>query len=193
MANAWFEVGKAIRNLIVGSQKRRSPGRPARSSPRPTSVQRGGRSHNESSHDEPLQESPGQFGDGQTRDLTRSEISRVRLEYAPNPDGDPDPGEIVWTWVPYVENDGRGKDRPVLIIGRIDATTVVGCYLSTKQHHGFVSIGSGAWDSQGRESYLSPERLLRITHDGMRREGVQIDKAGFSAAVSGVQAHHQLR
>lgn len=191
MANVWFEVGRAIRSLIVGSQKKRSTERPPRSTPRPTSVQGGNGSHGHGNNATPL-ESPGQFGDGQTRDLDRSEFSKVRLEYAPNPDGDPDPGEIVWTWVPYVENDGRGKDRPVLIIGRIDATSVVGCYLSTKQHRGFISIGSGAWDSQGRESYLSPERLLRVTHTGMRREGVQIDKAGFAAAVAGVQAYHQL-
>ena len=31
---------------------------------------------------------------------------------------DPDPGEIVWTWVPYEEHDGRGKDRPVLLVAR---------------------------------------------------------------------------
>ncbi|GAB5080487.1 hypothetical protein ARTHROSP310_36360 [Arthrobacter sp. AD-310] len=28
------------------------------------------------------------------------------------PDGEPDPGEVVWTWVPYQEDHGRGKDRP---------------------------------------------------------------------------------
>ncbi len=38
--------------------------------------------------------------------------------YAPAPDGNPDPGEIVWTWVPYEEDHSQGKDRPVLVIGR---------------------------------------------------------------------------
>ena len=27
----------------------------------------------------------------------------VRFEYAPERDGEPDPGEVVWTWVPYDE------------------------------------------------------------------------------------------
>ena len=90
--------------------------------------------------------SPGQFGATKTRDLGSGELSGVRFEYAPHPDGDPDPGEIIWTWVPYVENDGRGKDRPVLIIGRIDSRAVVGCYLSTKQQRNFISVGSGGWD-----------------------------------------------
>ena len=126
----------------------------------------------------------------ETRDLTPAELRNVKLEYAPKPDGDPDPGEVVWTWVPYVENDGRGKDRPVLIIGRLSETAVVGCYLSTKQHRDFISIGTGGWDSQGRESFLSPERLLRVTEIGMRREGVQISRSRFEAAVKWVLEYH---
>ncbi|GAA1619674.1 type II toxin-antitoxin system PemK/MazF family toxin [Leucobacter chromiireducens] len=129
-------------------------------------------------------ESPGQYGAGATRDLTPAEARGLSVSYAPQVDGDPDPGEIVWTWVPYVENDGRGKDRPVLIIARLDAETTAGCYLSTKQHRGFVSIGAGPWDSKGRESFLSPERLLRVTHDGMRREGTVLPRERFEPAVA---------
>ena len=101
--------------------------------------------------------SPGQFGRGATRDATAAETQRISFVYAPEPDGDPDPGEVVWTWVPYVENDGRGKDRPVLVVGRIDANRFAACYLSTTQHRGFVSIGTGSWDSKGRESFLNPQ------------------------------------
>lgn len=136
--------------------------------------------------------SPGSSGPDATRDLTASELRTLKPSYAPNLDGDPDPGEIVWTWVPYVENDGRGKDRPVLIIGRLDGQAWAGCYLSTKQHHGFVAIGSGPWDSQGRESFLSPERVLRITETGMRRESTGIDRAAFERAVSAVRQWHRL-
>jgi hypothetical protein len=39
-------------------------------------------------------------------------IGPVRMSYSPRTDGAPDPGEVVWTWVPFEENDGRGKDRP---------------------------------------------------------------------------------
>ena len=38
--------------------------------------------------------------------------------YAPEADGQPDPGEVVWGWVPYEEDASQGKDRPVLLIGR---------------------------------------------------------------------------
>lgn len=129
-------------------------------------------------------ESPGRLGAGATRDLSPAEIRALRPSYSPQIDGDPDPGEVVWTWVPYVENDGRGKDRPVLIIARIDAQTFAGCYLSTKPHRDFVSVGAGGWDSQGRESFLSPERVLRITAGGMRREGQVLPRDRFDRAIA---------
>ncbi|MBK0418056.1 type II toxin-antitoxin system PemK/MazF family toxin [Leucobacter sp. CSA1] len=137
--------------------------------------------------------SPGRLGADATRDLTAAGIRRLRFDYAPHPDGDPDPGEVVWTWVPYVENDGRGKDRPVLIVARIDAETVAGCYLSTKHREGFVSVGTGGWDSQGRESFLSPERVLRISHAGMRREGHEIDRDRFVSAARAIAGRHGMR
>ncbi|CAG7573582.1 hypothetical protein FB554_1744 [Barrientosiimonas humi] len=39
------------------------------------------------------------------------------FDYAPEPDGQPDAGEIVWAWVPFEEDHTRGKDRPVLLVG----------------------------------------------------------------------------
>lgn len=136
--------------------------------------------------------SPGQFGKEATRDLTARELRGLTFEYDPHIDGNPDPGEVIWTWVPYVENDGRGKDRPVLIIARIDDTAVAGCYLSTNQRSGFVSVGTGGWDPKGRTSYLSPERVLRISHDGMRREGQALKRERFVEAVRAVVQHWSL-
>ncbi len=136
--------------------------------------------------------SPGRSGEAATRDLMPAEIRALRPSYAPEPDGEPDPGEIVWTWVPYAEHDGRGKDRPVLIIARIDAGSFAGCYLSTKEHRGFVSIGSGGWDPQGRESFLSPERVLRVQAQGMRREGQVLPRDRFEVAIRAVVAEHRI-
>src|SRR5262245_11049869 len=52
------------------------------------------------------------------------------LEYSPRLDGRADPGEIVWTWVPYEEDHRQGKDRPVLVVGR-DRRTLYGLMLSS--------------------------------------------------------------
>ena len=42
---------------------------------------------------------------------------RATISYAPHADGQADPGEVVWAWVPYEEDATQGKDRPVLVIG----------------------------------------------------------------------------
>lgn len=198
--SVWFQVGKLVRSLLGLDSSQRTGAQSPQSRPKPhlkasqrtqraqgASAGTNARSHTPSQQDT-YDSSPGQFGVNATRDATEAELRQVRFEYAPNMDRDPDPGEIVWTWVPYVENDGRGKDRPVLIIGRIDAASVVGCYVSTKQHRDFISIGTGGWDSLGRESFLSPERILRITHDGMRREGALVRKEIFIGAVREILA-----
>lgn len=133
--------------------------------------------------------SPGQFGAGATRDLTGAEIAHVQLSYAPNDDRDPDPGEVVWTWVPYEEHDGRGKDRPVLIVGSFESG-VAGCFLTSKSHDrdgDYVSIGTGPWDSKGRESWLNMDRVLLITAEGMRREGHALDPETFARAAQRLQ------
>ena len=142
---------------------------------------RGGTSHVDSRE---YDSSPGQYGSSATRDLTRAEIAQLSPRDSPRPDGDPDPGEVIWTWVPYVENDGRGKDRPVLIISRLTDGSTAGCYLSTKCHDGYIPVGRGAWDSKGRPSFLNPERLLRITDRGMRREGTVMSKDQFAKATA---------
>jgi hypothetical protein len=33
----------------------------------------------------------------------------VEIAYDPKPDGRPDPGEVVWTWVPYEDDPNQGK------------------------------------------------------------------------------------
>jgi hypothetical protein len=40
-----------------------------------------------------------------------------QVSYAPRRDGLPDPGEVVWAWVPYEEDARRVKDRPVKQLG----------------------------------------------------------------------------
>lgn len=104
------------------------------------------------------------------------------VAYAPNLDGAADPGEIVWAWVPFEENDGRGKDRPLLVVGRGDGD-LLGLMLSSQHSRDgdpdWVSIGSGAWDREGRESFVRLDRVLEVAEHGIRREGAVLDRARF--------------
>ncbi len=95
---------------------------------------------------------PGSSGPSATVQADPAEVGSVRTSYAPDRDGDPDPGEIVWTWVPFEEDDGRGKDRPVLVVAREEAGTLLAVQLSSKQHdrdHEWVALGAGPGTARG--------------------------------------------
>ena len=91
-----------------------------------------------------------------------------RLVYAPDLDGRADPGEVVWTWVVYEDDPSRGKDRPVLVVGR-DRRTLLGLMLSSQERHQndreWVGIGSGPWD------YESPAELGAVGPGAGRARG----------------------
>jgi hypothetical protein len=127
-------------------------------------------------------EEPGRYGETATVEVDTASIGRVRMTYVPSTDGDPDPGEIVWTWVPYEERDGQGKDRPVLIVAEEAGGTRLAVQLTSKPHDGsqdYISIGSGSWDSQGRPSWVKIDRVFRLHPEGMRREASAVDKSSY--------------
>ncbi|MFF3286887.1 type II toxin-antitoxin system PemK/MazF family toxin [Streptomyces sp. NPDC003023] len=129
---------------------------------------------------------PGSTGPSATTEADPAHVGPVRTSYAPDRDGDPDPGEIVWTWVPFEENDGRGKDRPVLVVAREAAGTLLAVQLSSKRHdrdREWVPIGSGPWDGAGRESWVDLDRVLRVHETGMRREACALDRGRFDRVV----------
>ncbi|WP_411720413.1 type II toxin-antitoxin system PemK/MazF family toxin [Mycetocola sp.] len=115
------------------------------------------------------------------------------MTYSPSTDGNPDPGEIVWTWVPYEERDGRGKDRPVLLVAADADGTAMAVALTSKPHGdaaSFVSIGRGSWDSQGRASWVGIERVFRVHPDGMRREAASLDADRFSRVADAIAGRY---
>jgi hypothetical protein len=109
-------------------------------------------------------------------------VRRRRLGYAPDLDGQADPGEIVWTWVPYEDDPRQGKDRPVLVVGR-ESRTLYGLMLSSQsdrdgQRH-WLALGAGAWDNENRPSWVRLDRVLTMREDSIRREGAVLDRARF--------------
>ena len=117
----------------------------------------------------------------------------VKARYAPSLNGSPDPGEIVWTWVPYEDDHSRGKDRPVLIIGH-DGTWLLCLMLTSKDHdrdaadearwgRRWMDIGAGSWDVKRRPSEVRLDRVVRIHPDDVRREGAIMDRKVFDRIV----------
>ena len=117
--------------------------------------------------------------------------------YRPEIDGEPDPGEVVWAWVPYEDDPQQGKDRPVLVLAA-EGDGWTGLMLSSQDHdrdaadearHGryWMDIGTGGWDSQGRPSEVRLDRTVHLERDGVRREGAALDERVFDAVVAAVR------
>lgn len=141
----------------------------------------------------------------------------LTFEYTPSPDGDPDPGEVVWTWVAYEDDPTQGKDRPVLLIARDRTDDGVapqptpgedpeaddylwGLYLTSKDHDRdaaqearagryWADIGTGGWDREGRPSEVRLNRLIAVNPNRVRREGDAVAAEVFARVVEAAQPY----
>jgi hypothetical protein len=122
------------------------------------------------------------------------------ISYAPNPGNGKvaDPGEIVWTWVPFEEDHHQGKDRPVLVIGR-DGPWLLALPLTSKDHdrdagqeahagRHWTDVGSGPWDNRGRASEVRVDRIVRVDPTQVRREGAVLDERRLKAVAAAVRS-----
>jgi hypothetical protein len=121
------------------------------------------------------------------------------FSYAPVADGRADPGEVVWAWVPFEEDARRGKDRPVLVVGR-DGEHLLALQLTSHDHdrdaaqeaaagRHWMDIGSGDWDHRRRPSEVRVNRLLRLDPSTVRREGAVLDRDVFDRVLAEVVRH----
>ncbi|MBW0102973.1 type II toxin-antitoxin system PemK/MazF family toxin [Pseudonocardia sp. KRD291] len=118
------------------------------------------------------------------------------ITYAPDMDGAADPGEIIWTWVPFEEDASQGKDRPLLVVGRA-GSGLLGLMLSSQGHRSddanWVGIGSGAWDREGRPSYIRLDRVLEVEENGIRREGAILERDKFDRVAGELRGRYGWR
>lgn len=148
---------------------------PKPSAPKPSSAQSSA----------PKPSAPASTGVSDGSDYPGDYRDMINFEYSPSLDGDADPGEIVWTWVPFEEDHSQGKDRPVLLVGR-DGEYLLALMMTSKDHNNrehadpnYLDIGSGPWDSQGRASEVKLNRVIRVRPDSMRREGAVMPEDTF--------------
>ncbi|MDI6942361.1 MULTISPECIES: type II toxin-antitoxin system PemK/MazF family toxin [Microbacterium] len=174
-------AGIALDVLAQATKPQRKAGSARKRDDDRSSAPRAPRPAREAAREVPPQAADARSG-VQTVEVDPSDVRDLVLSYAPDRDGAPDGGEIIWTWVPYAENDGRGKDRPVLVLGRHTSDRSYAVKLTSKSHDGdreYVSIGSGEWDAQGRESWVDLDQLYSVHVDGMRREAAELDRRRF--------------
>lgn len=114
------------------------------------------------------------------------------IEYSPELDGLADPGEVVWSWVPFEEDPNQGKDRPLLVVGR-HGSRLLGMMLSSKgedDHPDWLALGAGAWDRDNRPSYLRLDRVFALDEDDIRREGSILDPERFVTVAAALIRLH---
>ena len=128
--------------------------------------------------------------DGQVG-LPDADFRTVKIEYEPRMDGDPDPGEVVWAWVPFEEDPTQGKDRPIIIVGRT-GRYLAGVALTSRDHQrpDSFALGKGPWDKEGRDSFAKLDRVLTIDPVRVRREGAVLDPGRFRALVEALGSLH---
>jgi hypothetical protein len=135
---------------------------------------------------------PRPTGRGSVRSAPTGDRAR-RVVYAPDLDGAADPGEVVWAWVPFEEDARRGKDRPLLVVGRAGGE-LLGLMLSSRHKRdgepGWVGIGSGAWDREGRESFVRLDRVLEVAENGIRREGAVLPRDRFERVAEELRGRY---
>ncbi len=118
---------------------------------------------------------------------------RFPIQYAPVEDARPDPGEVVWSWVPFEEDHSQGKDRPVLVVGH-DGPWLLALMLTSKDHdrdaaqeahrgRHWMDVGAGDWDARRRPSEVRLDRVLRLDPAAVRREGAALDRRRFRAVA----------
>ena len=133
----------------------------------------------------PKPSAPASTGASDGSDYPGDYRDMINFEYSPSLDGDADPGEIVWTWVPFEEDHSQGKDRPVILVGR-DGEYLLALMMTSKDHNNrehadpnYLDIGSGPWDPQGRASEVKLNRVIRVRPGAMRREGAIMPEDTF--------------
>jgi hypothetical protein len=119
-------------------------------------------------------------------------------DYRPEADGQPDPGEVCWAWVPYEEDPTRGKDRPVLVIGQHagEGGATYECLVMTSKDHDrdeaqeaaagrhWMDVGTGGWDREQRPSEVRLDRLVVLREADVRREGAALDPAIYAEVLA---------
>lgn len=115
--------------------------------------------------------------------VSKSSDSYARtIVYTPDMDGQADPGEVVWTWVSFEEDEDRGKDRPVLVVGH-SGPNLLGLMMSSRDKRAddenWIAVGSGPWDAEGRRSFVRLDRVIEVPEDGIRREGAIMPRRRF--------------
>ena len=115
------------------------------------------------------------------------------IVYAPDMDGQTDPGEVVWAPVLLEGDAEKPRERAVVVVGR-HKQTLLGALISTHERHAdsptWLFIGSGAWDPEGRPSWVRLDKIIEVPEVGIRRSGAMMPRRRFDRIAARLRSDY---
>lgn len=116
-----------------------------------------------------------------------AKISR-NIYYAPDMDGNTEPGEVVWVTVP----SQPPSERSMLVVGR-DNHEVLGLLISPQQQHAddarWLGIGAGEWDPSGEPCWVRLDKTLCVPETDVHRRGTTVPRLRFERVANRLRDH----
>lgn len=101
--------------------------------------------------------------------------------YAPDMDGQADPGEVIWYKV-LTHREATPELRAWIVVGR-NHHTLLGMIISSNPAHSdednWVAIGAGLWDPRGNECWTRVDRIIEIPEADIQRRGVSMPERRY--------------
>ncbi|MDO4761390.1 MAG: growth inhibitor PemK [Corynebacterium sp.] len=113
--------------------------------------------------------------------------------YAPNMDGQVDPGEVVFLFVPGETPADEPIERAIVVVAR-SGDQVAGLLTSPNPEHAsketWIDIGAGPWDPAGRQSWACLDKVIRVPELAIRRQGAVIPQRRFSRIANKLRSEY---
>ncbi|MDY3126576.1 MAG: type II toxin-antitoxin system PemK/MazF family toxin [Corynebacterium sp.] len=123
--------------------------------------------------------------------VERTERRARSIFFAPDMDGAADSGEVVWVWAPTDGTNAPPSERAILVVGRT-RTTVLGLLISPNPVHAdedtWLEIGSGEWDESGRQCWIRLDRVLEVSEEQVRRQGILFPPRRFERIANNLRS-----
>lgn len=122
--------------------------------------------------------------------VSDTETHARSIYYAPDMDGQADPGEVIWVWIQPDLPDYPARERAMVVVGRTQHI-LLGLLISPNPEHAeednWIDIGSGGWDIAGRQCWVRLDKILEVPESTIRRQGAIIPRRRFERIA------HRLR
>lgn len=105
------------------------------------------------------------------------------IYYAPDMDGNAEPGEVVWVTVP----SHPPRQRSMLVVGR-ERGEVLGLLISSEAEHAsderWLGIGAGEWNASGKPCWVRLDKTMIVPESDLHRSGTIIPQRRFERVAN---------